>query len=135
MISPGTKQAFLKRLIKDVNLFRLEKIKFTNIRSQAKLAGTVITVGGAMLMTLVRGPIIEVLWNKGRSNHEIKSSGGVDLQNSIKGSLMITIGCFSWACFMVPQVRNHTKLFKLIELLSDKACVLENPIPSSGISS
>lgn len=83
---------------------RLEKVKLKCIRSQAKVVGTVTTVAGAMIMTLVKGPVLELLWNKGRSTHELKT-GGIDLNHSIKGALMITTGCFSWACFMVLQVR------------------------------
>ncbi|KAK1403595.1 hypothetical protein POM88_003200 [Heracleum sosnowskyi] len=83
-------------------IFGLEKVKLKSIRSQAKVGGTLTTVGGAMLMTLVKGPVIDLIWTKGRT-HQIQGSGGVDLQHSVRGSLMITVGCFSWACFMVLQ--------------------------------
>lgn len=83
-------------------IFRLEKLELMSIRSQAKVVGTVTTVSGAMLMTLLKGPVIELIWNKGRSSHELKT-GGADLQHSIKGALMITVGCFSWSCFMILQ--------------------------------
>lgn len=85
---------------------RLEKVKLKSIRSQAKVGGTLTTVGGAMLMTLVKGPVIDLIWTKGRTQQH-QGSGGVDLQHSVKGSLMITVGCFSWACFMVLQVRIY----------------------------
>nr|XP_009778858.1 PREDICTED: WAT1-related protein At2g37460-like isoform X2 [Nicotiana sylvestris] len=83
-------------------IFRLERVKLTSIRSQAKIIGTVATVAGAMIMTLVRGPVIELFWTKGNSSHE-SQSGGLNLSHAIKGSLMITIGCFSWAAFMILQ--------------------------------
>ncbi|CAN4116146.1 unnamed protein product [Withania somnifera] len=83
-------------------IFRLEKVKFTSIRSQAKIVGTVATVAGAMIMTLVRGPIVELFWTKGTASHE-SQSGGLNLSHAIKGSIMITIGCFSWAAFMILQ--------------------------------
>ncbi|CAA3000702.1 WAT1-related At2g37460-like [Olea europaea subsp. europaea] len=83
-------------------IFRLEKFKLKSIHSQAKLAGTVATVAGAMLMTLLKGPVIELPWTKGSSNDE-QQRAGMNLRDSIKGSLMITIGCFSWACFMILQ--------------------------------
>lgn len=83
-------------------IFGLEKVKLKSIRSQAKVGGTLTTVGGAMLMTLVKGPVIDLIWTKGRTQQH-QGSGGVDLQHSVKGSLMITVGCFSWACFMVLQ--------------------------------
>ncbi|CAI9779025.1 unnamed protein product [Fraxinus pennsylvanica] len=83
-------------------IFRLEKFKVRSIHSQAKLAGTVATVAGAMLMTLLKGPLIELLWTKGSSSDE-RQRVEMNLRHSIKGSLMITIGCFSWACFMNLQ--------------------------------
>lgn len=83
-------------------IFRLEKVKFKSIRSQAKVVGTLTTVGGAMLMTLVKGPVLDLVWTKGRNTHELERSA-IDIQHSVKGSLMITAGCFSWACFMVLQ--------------------------------
>ncbi|KAJ0027648.1 hypothetical protein Pint_35485 [Pistacia integerrima] len=80
---------------------RLEKVKIKSIRSQAKIIGTIATVAGAMVMTLMKGPILDLIWTKS-ANHE-KGSGGIDIHNSIKGAVLITLGCFSWACFMILQ--------------------------------
>ncbi|XP_031248686.1 WAT1-related protein At2g37460-like [Pistacia vera] len=80
---------------------RLEKVKIKSIRSQAKIIGTIATVAGAMVMTLLKGPILDLIWTKS-ANHE-KGSGGIDIHNSIKGAVLITLGCFSWACFMILQ--------------------------------
>lgn len=84
-----------------------------NIRSQAKVIGTITTVAGAMLMTLVKGPILELFWTKGRSNSNVVNNG-VDLHHSLKGAIMITVGCFSWSCFMVLQVRIHIFFMDMI---------------------
>ncbi|XP_022977879.1 WAT1-related protein At2g37460-like [Cucurbita maxima] len=83
-------------------ILRLEKVKIKSIRSQAKLVGTIATVGGAMIMTLIKGPILELFWVKQRADHA-QQRGDISLQHTIKGSIMITIGCFSWACFMILQ--------------------------------
>ncbi|KAL0347277.1 UNVERIFIED_CONTAM: WAT1-related protein [Sesamum calycinum] len=83
-------------------IFRLEKVKLMSIRSQAKIIGTLATVAGAMIMTLVRGPNIDLPWTKVMTDHA-RQQGEVNLQHSIKGALMITLGCFSWACFMILQ--------------------------------
>ncbi|KAH8506189.1 hypothetical protein H0E87_013132 [Populus deltoides] len=83
-------------------IVRLEKVKIGSLHSQAKLAGTIATVAGAMLMTLMKGPLIEFFRIKGNAYHE-NGTGGIDLHSSIKGALMITVGCFSWACFMILQ--------------------------------
>ncbi|KAK6140268.1 hypothetical protein DH2020_025964 [Rehmannia glutinosa] len=82
--------------------FRLEKVKLMSIRSQAKIIGTLATVAGAMIMTLVRGPNIGLPWTKQGLSHGHQQAE-VNLQHSIKGAIMITIGCFSWACFMILQ--------------------------------
>ncbi|KZV35057.1 hypothetical protein F511_04362 [Dorcoceras hygrometricum] len=83
-------------------LFRLEKIRLMSIRSQAKIIGTLATVAGAMIMTLVEGPNIGLPWTKQVSGHAHQQSQ-INLQHSIKGAIMITTGCFSWACFMILQ--------------------------------
>ncbi|KAI4378607.1 hypothetical protein MLD38_016064 [Melastoma candidum] len=83
-------------------LLRLEKVKIRSIRSQAKVFGTMATVTGAMIMTLIKGPIIELFWQNGSAISPSRTNG-TTLHSSIKGSLMITVGCFSWACFMVLQ--------------------------------
>nr|GEY83009.1 WAT1-related protein At2g37460-like [Tanacetum cinerariifolium] len=78
-------------------------VNIGSIRSQDKIIGKIITsVGGAMLMTLVKGPILELYWTKGITNSD-NVNNGVDLSHSIKGAVMITIGMFSWSCFMVLQ--------------------------------
>ncbi|XP_061341433.1 WAT1-related protein At2g37450-like isoform X5 [Gastrolobium bilobum] len=85
-----------------VILDKLEKIKMKSIRSQAKVAGTLATVAGAMVMTLIKGPVLELFGKHGSNSHN-QNSGGANLQHAIKGSVMITIGCFSAACFMILQ--------------------------------
>ncbi|KAM0045428.1 putative EamA domain-containing protein [Helianthus debilis subsp. tardiflorus] len=83
-------------------ILRLEKLNLKGVRSQAKVVGTITTVAGAMVMTLMKGPIIELFWTKGRTYHEVGNQG-VDFRHSIKGATMIAVGCFSWSGFMVLQ--------------------------------
>ncbi|XP_028775089.1 WAT1-related protein At2g37460 [Neltuma alba] len=82
-------------------ILRLEKLKMRSIRSQAKVFGTLATVAGAMVMTLMKGPVLELFGTHGSNNSN--HSDTANLQHAIKGSVMITIGCFSWACFMILQ--------------------------------
>ncbi|KAL7136505.1 hypothetical protein ABFS83_10G035600 [Erythranthe nasuta] len=82
--------------------FRLEKVKVMSIRSQAKIIGTLATVAGAMIMTLVQGPHINLPWTRAGIDHA-HHHGEVSLHHTIKGAIMITIGCLAWACFMILQ--------------------------------
>ncbi|KAK1378095.1 putative Nodulin MtN21 /EamA-like transporter family protein [Heracleum sosnowskyi] len=83
-------------------ILRLEKVNIKRLRSQGKVLGTLVTVGGAMIMTLVIGPTIRLPW----SEHD-QSTAAADAtdphQDSIKGALMITAGCLCWACFVILQ--------------------------------
>ncbi|KAK3422455.1 hypothetical protein EUGRSUZ_G02912 [Eucalyptus grandis] len=80
--------------------FRLERLSIRSKHSQAKILGTLVTIGGAMIMTLGKGPVLDLPWTKSTSAH-------VDLdgvaQKPIEGALMITAGCFCWASFIILQ--------------------------------
>ncbi|KAL1549490.1 WAT1-related protein-like protein isoform X2 [Salvia divinorum] len=84
--------------------FRLEKVELMSVRSQAKILGTLATIAGAMIMTLVSGPNLDLPWTRSGPTHDLHSQQPqISLQHTIKGALLITIGCFSWAAFMILQ--------------------------------
>ncbi|KAK2987774.1 hypothetical protein RJ640_030664 [Escallonia rubra] len=82
-------------------ILRLEKVDIKELRSQGKIVGTLVTLGGAMIMTLVKGPTIALPWTKPKeiSNHHSTSNP----QDPIKGALMIAAACFCWAIFIILQ--------------------------------
>ena len=77
---------------------RLERVEIRRVRSQA--------VGGAMIMTLSKGPILELRWTKGRNHPGQSGASGAHKQDLVKGTLMLFAGCCCWSCFMISQVRN-----------------------------
>ncbi|KAK2427025.1 WAT1-related protein [Trifolium repens] len=81
-------------------IFRLEKIKVKSIRSQAKVVGTIASVSGAMLMTLIKGPVL--LGTFGGNSHN-QYSDETNSEHILVGSIMIALGCFSCACFVILQ--------------------------------
>ncbi|KAL3523779.1 hypothetical protein ACH5RR_016613 [Cinchona calisaya] len=82
-------------------ILRLEQVNLRRLHSQAKIAGTIITAGGAMIMTMVGGPVIGLPWTKADTN--VHSTIEANPQNPLKGALMITAGCFCWAGFYILQ--------------------------------
>ncbi|KAA8539429.1 hypothetical protein F0562_026121 [Nyssa sinensis] len=90
----------------DQNLYyagmKLEKVNIRRLHSQAKVVGTLVTLGGAMIMTLIKGLIIGLPWTKYKS-YEQSPTSAANQQDSIKGALMITAGCFCWATFHILQ--------------------------------
>ncbi|XP_019151403.1 PREDICTED: WAT1-related protein At2g39510-like [Ipomoea nil] len=82
-------------------ILRLENVNIRALHSQAKILGTLVTVGGAMIMTLVKGPKILLPWTQERGH--IQSTTAATHQHPIKGAIMITAGCCFWACFFILQ--------------------------------
>ncbi|KAL8162176.1 hypothetical protein V2J09_013665 [Rumex salicifolius] len=83
-------------------IFRLEKVNLRTVISQAKVGGTMLTLAGAMLMTLVKGPMLGLPWTG--ASHNGHTSIIPTPEDQIKGAVMITIGCICWACFIILQV-------------------------------
>ncbi|KAH6777583.1 nodulin MtN21 /EamA-like transporter family protein [Perilla frutescens var. hirtella] len=81
---------------------RLERVNVRKLHSQAKIVGTVVTVGGAMIMTLVQGSVIALPWTKQNSNFKSVAQE-IDHQKVIKGAVMITAACFCWSIFYIVQ--------------------------------
>ncbi|CAN1798175.1 WAT1-related protein At2g39510 [Linum perenne] len=78
----------------------LEKVQLSKFQSQAKILGTIVTVGGAMLMAAIKGARLDLPWTKGVVVH---ASSVAAVEHPIKGALMITVGCICWAAFVNLQ--------------------------------
>ncbi|KAH6783276.1 nodulin MtN21 /EamA-like transporter family protein [Perilla frutescens var. hirtella] len=83
-------------------ILRIEKVKLNEISSHAKIVGTLVTVGGAMMMSLIRGPAIGLPWTH-KSHHKARSTHPNDVEDPIKGALMITISCLTYSSFYILQ--------------------------------
>ncbi|WCJ28720.1 nodulin MtN21 /EamA-like transporter family protein [Euphorbia peplus] len=81
-------------------LCRMEKVDIKKVRCQAKVIGTAVTVGGAMLMTLYKGPILNFIWAHSSSSSEPTSSADKDW---FKGSILLILATLAWASFFILQ--------------------------------
>ncbi|GLT93107.1 hypothetical protein SLE2022_109120 [Rubroshorea leprosula] len=87
-------------------IFRLENMDIKRVNCQAKVVGTVVAIGGATMMTLMKGKVIGLPWRADwRGNHHNQSvESGTDLkQNLLIGALLTLAGCFSWSFFIILQ--------------------------------
>ncbi|PIN07520.1 hypothetical protein CDL12_19903 [Handroanthus impetiginosus] len=103
-------------------IFRMEKVNLKKVPSLAKVIGTLITVAGAMVMTLYKGPIVKFLvYSHGGSHHEAASSAAG--QHWIAGTIM-SLGCIvGWAAFFILQ-NNTLKDYPAPLSLSALVCLL-----------
>ncbi|CAL5348384.1 unnamed protein product [Camellia sinensis] len=86
------------------NFQALEKVNLKKIQCVAKVVGTVITVTGAMVMTLYKGPIVDILWysKSGNHHHNTTNSTSTD-QHWVMGTFMILACTCGWSGFFIVQ--------------------------------
>jgi drug/metabolite transporter (DMT)-like permease len=89
----------------------MEKVEMKKVRCQAKIAGTLVTVAGAMLMTLYKGPLMQLAWTKHSSSGggaEASAPPAADISGRdwFLGSLFIIVATLAWAFLFILQ--THT---------------------------
>lgn len=92
----------------------LEQVKIKEVRSQAKMIGTLVTFAGALIMTTYKGPIINFIWSQ-KSSHFVQSNDSSG-KHWLTGTLFILVGCFAWASFFILQsitVKNYPAVLSL----------------------
>jgi len=82
----------------------MEKINIKEVSSIAKIVGTLVTVAGAMLMTLYRGPTVETVWFK---HAHYKANESLD-KDWLLGCFFLIISTFAWASLFILQVSITT---------------------------
>ncbi|XP_034683724.1 WAT1-related protein At1g68170-like isoform X1 [Vitis riparia] len=86
----------------------LEKLAIRTWAGKAKVTGTLLGIGGAMVLTFYRGPQINI-WStkvhllKHKDQHVAASHRGMD--NRVLGSLLAVASCFSYATWYIIQAK------------------------------
>ncbi|KAJ7976549.1 WAT1-related protein [Quillaja saponaria] len=103
-------------------LCRMEKVNIRKIRCQAKVIGTVVTVAGAMLMTLYKGQVIDFLW--ANHIHHLRNTpsdtNGSRDKDWVKGSILLIFATLAWASFFIIQavtMRRYSAQLSLTALV------------------
>ncbi|KAL8162657.1 hypothetical protein V2J09_014146 [Rumex salicifolius] len=105
-------------------LCRMEKVDIKRVRCQAKILGTTITVVGAMLMTLYKGPVVELFWTKKISRTQNPRPNLNDQSNWFEGSILLIVATLAWAAFFILQAKT-LKVFKDHQLsLTSMVCFM-----------
>ncbi|GFP93935.1 wat1-related protein at5g07050 [Phtheirospermum japonicum] len=85
-------------------IFRMEKVDIKKVIYQAKVVGTVITVAGAMLMTLYKGPLVEMTWSKHRRQPgQAATTAETSDRDWFIGCVLLIIATLAWASLFILQ--------------------------------
>uniref|UniRef100_A0A1D1XKC3 WAT1-related protein n=1 Tax=Anthurium amnicola TaxID=1678845 RepID=A0A1D1XKC3_9ARAE len=79
----------------------LEKVSLRSSRSIAKIGGTILCVGGAMAMALLKGPKLlgMVLWIS-NAPHDVQGAG----EDWVMGCVFLLGSCCCWSLWLILQV-------------------------------
>ncbi|KAF5452699.1 hypothetical protein F2P56_027668 [Juglans regia] len=80
-------------------VLRLEVLDLRNPRGMVKVLGTLISLAGAMTMTLYKGPVMRNLW---RPPIHIQGNTATR-ENWLKGSLLTLASCLTWSIWYIMQ--------------------------------
>lgn len=92
-------------------LFGLEKLGLRSIAGQAKLIGTIVCVGGAMLLSLYRGPVVigqfgfHWKYAESRTDKDVNSTH----TNFLLGPFILIISSITYALWLIIQARVNEK--------------------------
>ncbi|KAK4432038.1 WAT1-related protein [Sesamum alatum] len=103
-------------------LCRMEVLDMKKLRCQAKVVGTVVTVAGAMLMTVYKGHVINLVWSN-NINHTRNYTSNVPADTDkdwVKGSILLILATLAWASFFILQaitLRKYTAQLSLTAIV------------------
>ncbi|XP_060177245.1 WAT1-related protein At5g07050-like [Lycium barbarum] len=90
-------------------LCRMEKVDMKKFRCQAKVLGTIVTVAGALLMTLYKGHIVNFLWSNHINASVPETTSGAYDKEWLKGSILLIFATLAWASFFILQAFTMRK--------------------------
>eukprot|EP01018_Ginkgo_biloba_P017334 Gb_23338 [translate_table: standard] len=88
--------------------FGLEKVNIRTMRGQAKVLGTLVCVGGAMVMTVYKGPVLATL------------AGALKTETWTLGAILLFASCCLWSgwlTFQTPVVKKYPTQQSLTALM------------------
>uniref|UniRef100_A0A0A0KU63 Transmembrane protein n=1 Tax=Cucumis sativus TaxID=3659 RepID=A0A0A0KU63_CUCSA len=104
----------------------MEKVDVRRVSSGAKILGTAVAVGGAMIMTFVEGPKLRFPWtNRHYNSHNYPSTSSTNVNNkdSFKGVLLVTLSCLCASVSCILQVHSNLNSKIVVVILKNVSSI------------
>ncbi|KAF3340496.1 WAT1-related protein [Carex littledalei] len=90
--------------------FRMETVRIKTVSGQAKVWGTVLCVGGSMLMTFYKGSLIKlwgphIHWRYASTSAAATSASTGGSHHMVLGAVLVIASCFAWAIWFIIQAK------------------------------
>jgi len=86
-------------------------MKIKEIGCQAEVIGTLVSLGGALLMTLCKGPVVQIAGSSTTTQmHQPENVNDPTGAHWLLGALYILIGCVGVSAFYILQLSSHVHL-------------------------
>ncbi|VAH07374.1 unnamed protein product [Triticum turgidum subsp. durum] len=82
---------------------------YAGLKCMAKVAGTLVTVAGAMLMTLYKGRAVEMIWSRHAHLPGPHQDAAAAAKDWFKGSIFLIIATLAWASLFILQGPTLTR--------------------------
>ncbi|KAK0590379.1 hypothetical protein LWI29_026289 [Acer saccharum] len=114
--------------------FRMEEVGIGSMSGNAKVLGTLMGIGGAMLLTFYKGQQI-VIWSTHvdlmhQNSHQMTSDSPPPTKSHVLGSFLAICCCFSYAIWLIIQGKMsrrypcHYSSTALMSLMGSIQCVI-----------
>ncbi|XP_047176389.1 WAT1-related protein At4g08290-like [Vigna umbellata] len=90
-------------------IFRLERMKLKEVGCLAKMIGTVVSLGGAFLMALYKGPILNIAGSSATNVGQPENVNDPSGNHWLTGACFLLIGCAGFSAFYILQTMTLRK--------------------------
>ncbi|KAL0360352.1 UNVERIFIED_CONTAM: WAT1-related protein [Sesamum radiatum] len=108
-------------------VFRIESFSIRDSPGMLKLAGSVVSLSGAMVFAFVKGPQVNFMnWHSGTDANQLKTNSVTSKEKWIQGCLLMLLANTAWASWLViqaPLVKQYPAKFRLTMLQCLFSCI------------
>jgi drug/metabolite transporter (DMT)-like permease len=112
-------------------LFRMEKLEMNKLRSQLKTVGTIITIAGAIVVVLYKGPVVINTHSSTLASSVVLAPPDTSRSNWIMGGGLLAASYFViaiWYIFQAKAVNDYPAELVVVFFVNLFSCIVATPV-------